>query len=95
MLARALRSLLGVDGFAAGQILAVTCFFVAGLLFAAEGRHRMGECGGRQALFFLLLYPTAFYLLAMYSESLFLLLALAAFREARRPCSACSRERPD
>jgi hypothetical protein len=73
-----------VDGFAAGQILAVTCFFVAGLLFAAEGRGRLGERGGRQALFFLLLYPTAFYLLAMYSESLFLLLALAAFREARR-----------
>ncbi|HEY6148569.1 MAG TPA: hypothetical protein VIZ69_12755, partial [Thermoanaerobaculia bacterium] len=56
----------------------------AGLLFAAEGRRRMGERGSRQALFFLLLYPTAFYLLAMYSESLFLLLALAAFREARR-----------
>lgn len=68
----------------AGQILAVTCFFVAGLLFAAEGRERLGERGSRHALFFLLLYPTAFYLLAMYSESLFLLLALAAFREARR-----------
>lgn len=84
LLARALRSLLGVDGFASGQILAVTCFFFAGLLFAAEGRRRMGEHGSRQALVFLLLYPTAFYLLAMYSESLFLLLALAAFREARR-----------
>jgi hypothetical protein len=73
-----------VDGFAAGQILAVACFFLAGLLFAAEGRERLGDRGSRQALLFLLLYPTAFYLLAMYSESLFLLLALAAFREARR-----------
>jgi hypothetical protein len=44
----------------------------------------MGERGSRHALAFLLLFPTAFYLLAMYSESLFLLLALAAFREARR-----------
>ncbi len=78
------RSALGVDGFVAGQILAVGCFFFAGLLFAAEGRGRMGERGSRHALFFLLLFPTAFYMLAMYSESLFLLLALAAFREARR-----------
>ncbi len=68
----------------AGQILAFGCFFFAGLLFAAEGRGRMGERGSRHALFFLLLFPTAFYMLAMYSESLFLLLALAAFREARR-----------
>jgi hypothetical protein len=73
-----------MDGFAAGQMLSVGCFFFAGLLFAAEGRGRLGERGSRHALFFLLLYPTAFYLLAMYSESLFLLLALAAFREARR-----------
>ena len=73
-----------MDGFAAGQILAVTCFFLAGFLFAAEGRSRLGERGSRHALFFLLLYPTAFYLLAVYSESLFLLLALAAFRAARR-----------
>ena len=73
-----------MDGFAAGQILAVACFFFAGLLFAAEGRRRLGGRGSRHALFFLLLYPTTFYLLAMYSESLFLLLALAAFREARR-----------
>ena len=73
-----------MDGFAAGQILAITGFFFAGILFAAEGRRRLGEGGSRHALLFLLLYPTAFYLLAMYSESLFLLLALAAFREARR-----------
>jgi hypothetical protein len=84
LLARVLRSTLGVDGFVAGQMLSVGCFFFAGLLFAAEGRGRMGEPGSRHALFFLLLLPTAFYLLAMYSESLFLLLALGAFREARR-----------
>jgi hypothetical protein len=54
------------------------------MLFAAEGRSRLGEKGARHALLFLLLYPTSFFLVAMYSESLFLLLALAAFHQARR-----------
>jgi hypothetical protein len=84
VLARAVRWVFRVDGFVAGQILSITSFFGAGLLFAAEGRRRLGEAGGRRALLFLLLYPTAFFLVAMYSESLFLLLALAALREARR-----------
>ncbi len=87
---RALRALLAIDGFAAGQILSILCFLAAGMLFAAEGRSRLGEKGARHALLFLLLYPTSFFLVAMYSESLFLLLALAAFRQARRdrPASA-------
>jgi hypothetical protein len=73
-----------LDGFVAGQVLSIACLLAAGRLFAAEGGRRLGERRGRDALFFLLLYPTAFFLVAMYSESLFLLLALAAFREARR-----------
>jgi len=83
-LARGVRAVVPVDGFAAGQILSLICFLGAGLLFAAEGRQRLGDTGSRNALLFLLLYPTAFFLVSMYSESLFLLLALAAFREARR-----------
>src|SRR6266540_1456756 len=83
-LARGVRALVPVDGFVAGQILSLFCFLAAGLLFASEGRRRLGERGSRHAMFFLLLYPTAFFLVAMYSESLFLLLSLAAFREARR-----------
>jgi hypothetical protein len=81
---RALRTLLAIDGFAAGQILSILCFLAAGMLFAEEGRSRLGEKGARYALLFLLLYPTSFFLVAMYSESLFLLLALAAFHQARR-----------
>jgi len=83
-LARGVRALLPVDGFVAGQFLSLSCFLAAGLLFASEGRRRLGEQGSRHALLFLLLYPTAFFLVAVYSESLFLLLSLAAFREARR-----------
>ena len=90
LLARGLRAIVPVDGFVAGQILSLICFLGAGLLFAAEGRRRLGDAGSRHALLFLLLYPTAFFLVSMYSESLFLLLALAAFREARcdRPATA-------
>jgi hypothetical protein len=84
MLSRGIASLLGMDGFAAGQVLSIACFLAAGLLFAAEGRRRLGARGSRDALLFLLLYPTAFFFVAMYSESLFLLLALAALGSARR-----------
>ena len=87
-LSRGVRALVPVDGFAAGQILSVLCFLAAGLLFAAEGRRRLGDSGSRHALFFLLFYPTAFFLVSMYSESLFLLLALAAFAQARRDSPA-------
>jgi hypothetical protein len=81
---RALRALLAINSFAAGQMLSILCFLAAGMLFAAEGRSRLGEEGARHALLFLFLYPTSFFLVAMYSESLFLLLALAAFHQARR-----------
>jgi len=90
MLARAVGWILRVDGFVAGQILSLACFLAAGMLFAAEGRRRLGESGGLQALLFLLLYPTAFFLVAMYSESLFLLLALAAFKAARKNQTAAA-----
>jgi hypothetical protein len=73
-----------LDGFVAAQVISIACFLAAGLLFAAEGRRRLGSRRSRDALLFLLLYPTAFFLVAMYSESLFLLLALAALGSARR-----------
>jgi hypothetical protein len=83
MLTRALARALRIHGFIAGQIVSLLCFFAAGILFAAEGRRRLGETGSRHALLFLLLYPTAFFFAAVYSESLFLLLALSAFSSAR------------
>ena len=90
MAVRGVRRLFPVDTFAAGQLVSLACFFAAGLLFAAEGRKRLGEEGGRHALLFLLLYPTAFFFAAMYSESLFLLLALLAFRFARNGRAAAA-----
>ena len=73
-----------VDGFAAGIGVSAACFFCAGLLFAAEGRRRLTEKGAIAALALLLLFPTSFFLVSMYSESLFLLLALLSFDRLRR-----------
>jgi len=75
---------LSVDAFAAGIALSLLATFASALLFAEEGRRRLGVEGARQALGFLLLFPTAFFLLAMYAESLFLLLALLAFAAVER-----------
>ena len=90
MLLRAARWLFPIDGFPAGQALSLLFFFAAGLFFAAEGRERLGEAESTEALVFLLLYPTAFFFAAAYSESLFLLLALASFRSARRGRAAAA-----
>lgn len=75
---------LSVDAFAAGLAVSVAATFAAALLFAEEGRRRMEATGARHALLFLLLFPTAFFLIAMYAESLFLLLALLAFASIER-----------
>lgn len=79
LLVAGLSRALSIDAFAAGLAVSAAAAIAAALLFAAEGRRRLGEAGARQALLFLLLFPTSFFLLAMYAESLFLLLALAAF----------------
>jgi hypothetical protein len=59
--------------------------FGALLLLHALTRLELGEGGAaRRAVLFAALFPTSFFLLAPYSESLFLLLAVAAFWSARR-----------
>ena len=83
-IARGLR----VDPFAAGMALSFAAMLAAAVLFVREGRRRLGERDSRAALFFLLLFPTSFFLLSMYAESLFLLLALLAFDAIRREKAA-------
>src|ERR1700693_1809305 len=46
LLSRGVASLLGMDGFAAGQALSIACFLAAGLLFPAEGRAPLGARQG-------------------------------------------------
>ena len=81
--AKVLRDTFGLDGFHAGLIVTYLCLFLAMSLFLREGRARLGEKDGWASFVFLLLFPTAFFLVAVYAESTFLLFALLAFRDAR------------
>lgn len=82
--AKVLHRTFALDGFYAGMLVAYAALFLALPLFFREARARFGddERAWRSVLF-LLLFPTAFYLASMYAESMFLLFALLAFRDAR------------
>jgi hypothetical protein len=82
--AKVLRDTFAMDGFHAGLLVSYVCLFLAASLFLREGIARLGEENGWRAVFFLLLFPTAFYFAAVYAESMELLFALLAFRDARR-----------
>jgi hypothetical protein len=81
--AKVLHDTFALDGFHAGLIVSYLCLFLSMSLLWREGRERLGEDGAWKAVLFLLLFPTSFFLAAVYSESMFLLLALLAFRDAR------------
>lgn len=82
--AKVLRDTFALDGFHAGLIVTYLCLFLAMSLFFREGVERLGEREAWASLAFLLLFPTAFFFVAVYAESMFLLFALLAFRDARR-----------
>ncbi len=81
---RALHLATGIESFRLGLAVSWAALLLAIPLFAEEARERLGEGRGREALPYLLLYPVAFFFAAVYTESLFLLLALLAFRSVRR-----------
>lgn len=81
--AKVLHHTFAMDGFHAGMLVSYLCLFLAIPLFLRQGRDRLGDAGAWRSVFFLLLFPTAFFLAAMYAEAMFLLFALLAFRAAR------------
>ena len=83
MLARGLHLLTGLDPLWALTAISWTAFVFALPLFGEECRARLGPERRWGPLPFLLLYPVAFFFAAAYTESLFLLLALLAFRLIR------------
>jgi hypothetical protein len=91
MTAKVLHKTFAIDGFHAGLIVTYACFFLALPLFWREGVARLGEEKAWEAVVFLLVFPVAFFFCAVYAESMFLLFALLAFRDARagRTATAC------
>jgi hypothetical protein len=81
--AKVLRDTFALDGFHAGLIVTYLCLFLAVPLFFREAVARAGEKEAWASVGFLLLFPTSFFFVAMYAESMFLLLALLAFRDTR------------
>jgi len=69
-------------GFSLACLLAA--LLLAGNLFAEWGGESGGEPGAIRGAAALLLYPTSFYFASVYTESLFLLLTVAAFWGSRR-----------
>ncbi|MDQ3940719.1 MAG: hypothetical protein M3238_05145 [Actinomycetota bacterium] len=74
----------GVAPALAGMIISLVGSVVAGTYLYRLAEEELGAGTGRRALAYLFLFPTAVFLVAPYSESLFLAGAIAAFYYARR-----------
>ncbi|MEX0985420.1 MAG: mannosyltransferase family protein [Actinomycetota bacterium] len=73
-----------VGPLGAALLVSNVSFFAALLVLHALTRRELGARAAPRALRFVALFPTAFFFLAPYSESLFLLLSVSAFWFARR-----------
>ncbi len=68
----------------AGLVVSLLSCLGAFLLFHRLAEDRLGADGGAKSVMYLAIFPMALFLQAVYSESLFLLLSLAAFALAER-----------
>jgi mannosyltransferase PIG-V len=68
----------------AGIVISLAASLAASFLLYRLTEERLGAEGARRAVLYLAVFPMALFLQAVYSESLFLLLALAAFALAER-----------
>ena len=68
----------------AGILVSLAASFASFLLLYRIAEERLGADGARRAVLYLAVFPFALFLQAVYSESLYLLLTLAAFMLAER-----------
>jgi len=68
----------------AGIVVSLLATLASFVLLERVAEERLGADGGRRAVLYVALFPTALFLQAVYSESLFLLCSLAAFVLAER-----------
>jgi hypothetical protein len=80
----ALSFVFGRHPFAASLVISNAAFLGALMVLFVLTRTEFSDEAGRKAVFYAAVFPTAFFFLAPYSESLFLLLALMSFWSARR-----------
>ena len=73
----------GVSYVVAGLVVNTVACTVAFSYLSALGRRELGSTGGRRAVLYLALFPTAVFLVAPYTEPLFIAGAIAAFFYAR------------
>ena len=76
--------LLGLSPTMAGMAVALIAIVVAGAYLYRLAEEELGEGSGGRALIYMALFPTAVFLVAPYSEPLFLAGAIPAFYYARR-----------
>ncbi len=74
----------GLSYAIAGMLIATVSSIVAGAFLYRFAEEEIGEGSGRRAVLYMALFPTAVFLIAPYSEALFLAGAIAAFYYARR-----------
>jgi hypothetical protein len=84
MLVRAVAWVPFIGPLGAALLVSNGAFFLGLLVLHALTRRELGARAAPRALWFLALAPTAFFFLAPYSESLFLLLSVTTFWFARR-----------
>ncbi|MDP9233193.1 MAG: hypothetical protein M3P01_01410 [Actinomycetota bacterium] len=75
---------LGIDPIGAGLAISAIASLVAFAYLFRLAEEEVGEGAGRRAVLYLALFPTAVFLVAPYSEALFLAGAIPAFYYARR-----------
>jgi hypothetical protein len=84
LLVRALGWFLLGHHLLAGVLVSLIASAVAFVLFWQLGEKLLDESSQRRSLLYLALFPTTLFLLAVYSESLYLLASVAAFLAAER-----------
>jgi hypothetical protein len=74
----------GLPPVAAGLVVSALASLAAGAYLFRLTEEEVGEGAGRRALLYMMLFPTAVFLVAPYSEAVFLAGAIGAFYYARR-----------
>jgi Gpi18-like mannosyltransferase len=84
LVVRVVSWIVGGRPLLAATLVSNASFFGALLVLYDLTVREFSEAVARRTIVYMAVFPTAFFFLAPYSESLFLLLSLLAFREARR-----------